>query len=486
MKIIVLHSGIPFPNGADYMAESCARAFRLLGHEVYELGGYHKGRVREIYKVLDLAEEIKPDFVLHLYGLYFPVDYVDKLNQKGIPTVLWVQNEEKEFNLTMGISHRYSLFCSYTTLTLERHKALGANVMYLPIAADHTIYHPLKPPPKKDIDVTWIGAPHRKRLELAEKLQKFFPNSFFDFSLSLPAQKVNEIYNRSKVVVGIYQDCDAPFSALTGRRCTLNTERAWGCPCRTFEVPAARAFQLQCYREDLPSVYDEDEVALAEEDELVDKVTYFLENEEERQRIAEAGYKRTIKEHLYTHRMREIIDRLIQDGLIDGTKTERGLFDEVDDRYKIKPAASDHLRVLKELFRQVAKYVRSRRVLHLKCGGGMGSEILAKRAAYVLGVDDDHIVLSFARVKHPRPNLVFTEREGLASSLLFDSICYITLEEIPQNDLTLLERIARDHLDPKRGKVFIGGKLRENIDGFETIWQKGELKILKGNRRTAR
>ena len=61
MKIIVLHSGIPFPNGADYMAESCARAFRLLGHEIYELGGYHKGRVREIYKVLDLAEEIKPD-----------------------------------------------------------------------------------------------------------------------------------------------------------------------------------------------------------------------------------------------------------------------------------------------------------------------------------------------------------------------------------------------------------------------------------------
>jgi len=44
MKVVVLHSGIPFPNGADYMAESCARAFRLLGHEVYELGGTIGGK----------------------------------------------------------------------------------------------------------------------------------------------------------------------------------------------------------------------------------------------------------------------------------------------------------------------------------------------------------------------------------------------------------------------------------------------------------
>ena len=482
MKIIVLHSGIPFPNGADYIAESCARAFRLLGHEVYELGGYHKGKVTEIYKVIDIAKETKPDFILHLYGLYFPVEYVDKLNEMGIPTVLWVQNEEKEFNLTMGISHRYSLFCSYTTLTLERHKALGANVMYLPIAADHTIYYPLEPPPEKDIDVTWIGAPHKKRLELAERLRRFFPNSFFDFSLSLPAQKVNEIYNRSKVVVGIYQDCDVPFSALTGRRCTLNTERAWGCPCRTFEVPATRTFQLQRYREGLSFLYDEDEVAIAEEDELIDKVAYFLENDEERQRIAEAGYNRTLREHLYIHRMKEIIDRLVQDGLIDGPKT--GPFDKVDHRYKIKPVASHHLQLLKELFQQVAKYVRSKIVLHLKCGGGMGSEILAKKAAYVLGVDDDHIALSFAKVKHPRPNLVFTEREALDPGFLFDVICYITLEEISQNDLALLRSFARDYLDSKRGKVFLGGKLRENVDGFEVIWQKGEFKILKGHRRT--
>ena len=479
MKVVVLHSGIPFPNGADYMAESCARAFRLLGHEVYELGGYHRGKVREVLKVLDLVEEVKPDLVFHLYGLYLPIEIIDRINRKGVPTVLWVQNEEKEFNLTMGISFRYSLFCTYTTLTLQRHKALGANVMYLPIAADHTIYHPLDPPPEKDIDVAWIGAPHKKRVQIAERLKRLFPRSFFDFSLSLPAERINEVYNRTKVVIGIYQDCDAPFSAITGRRCTLNTPRAWGCPCRTFEVPAARAFQLQCYREDLFSVYDEGEVALAEEEDLEEKVDHYLKEEEERERIAEAGYRRTMREHLYTHRMLQVIERLVEDGLLDGTKVKReGPFDRSDPRYGILPSPEEELRELGEVFRSLKRRVGSRDVLHLRCGGGMGSEILARGANYVLGVDDDPIAVSSAIVNHPRPNLAFAELKEVPSDRRFDVLCYILRDGLEGGDLELIREMSRAHLKPK-GKVYVGGKI-EGVEGFEVVWQKGEMKLLRG------
>lgn len=478
MKVVVLHSGIPFPNGADYMAESCARAFRLLGHEVYELGGYHRGKVKEIFKVLDLVDEVKPALVLHLYGLYLPVEIVDRINQKGIPTVLWVQNEEKEFNLTMGISSRYSLFCTYTTLTLDRHRELGANVMYLPIAADHTVYYPLDPPLEKDIDVAWIGAPHRRRVQIAERLKKAFPRSFFDFSLSLPAEKVNEIYNRTKVVVGIYQDCDEPVSAITRRRCTLNTERAWGCPCRTFEVPAARAFQLQSPREDLPSVYSPEEVALAEEEEIEDKVAYYLKEEGERERIAEAAYRRTIREHLYIHRMRQILERLTQDGLLDEKKALNGPFDKPDPRLHVSPSSRSEVGELKRVFYRLRPRVREKRVLHLGCGGGLGSELLAKKANLVVAVEEDPLLLCYARVNHPRPNLIFVDPSTLKEQFghNFDATCFVTLNA--DKDISSFIEQSRRFLKPG-GEIFLGGRVAER-KGFKVIWQKGDLRLMKG------
>jgi len=41
-------------------------------------------------------------------------------------------------------------------------------------------------------------------------------------------------------------------------------------------------------------------------DELIDKVRYYLSHEDERARIARAGQARTLREHTYLHRMREL------------------------------------------------------------------------------------------------------------------------------------------------------------------------------------
>lgn len=43
------------------------------------------------------------------------------------------------------------------------------------------------------------------------------------------------------------------------------------------------------------------------EDDLTDKIKYFLEHEKEREDIAKAGQKRTLKEHTYSERMKELI-----------------------------------------------------------------------------------------------------------------------------------------------------------------------------------
>jgi spore maturation protein CgeB len=47
-------------------------------------------------------------------------------------------------------------------------------------------------------------------------------------------------------------------------------------------------------------------VTYGSEDELVEMIRHFLEHDDERGRIARAGQKRTLREHTYEHRMREL------------------------------------------------------------------------------------------------------------------------------------------------------------------------------------
>ena len=45
-------------------------------------------------------------------------------------------------------------------------------------------------------------------------------------------------------------------------------------------------------------------------DDLVEKIRHFLEHEDERRRIAAAGQRRTLTEHTYGHRIRQLAGML--------------------------------------------------------------------------------------------------------------------------------------------------------------------------------
>jgi len=45
-------------------------------------------------------------------------------------------------------------------------------------------------------------------------------------------------------------------------------------------------------------------------DELGDLITYYLEHDEERKAIAQAGYERTMRDHLWKHRLKNIFQEI--------------------------------------------------------------------------------------------------------------------------------------------------------------------------------
>ncbi|MNV28901.1 hypothetical protein D3C71_1201070 [compost metagenome] len=72
---------------------------------------------------------------------------------------------------------------------------------------------------------------------------------------------------------------------------------------------ASGTFQLSDARDDLATFYtpDEEIVTFNTQQELMDKIRYYLANEEERQRIALKGLERTLRDHTYPKRVNELL-----------------------------------------------------------------------------------------------------------------------------------------------------------------------------------
>jgi SAM-dependent methyltransferase len=82
------------------------------------------------------------------------------------------------------------------------------------------------------------------------------------------------------------------------------------------------------------------------------------------------------------------------------------------------------------------------RVADLACGEGYGSEVLARRAAEVIGVDANPAAHDHARLRYPRPNLRF--ERGLVEEFSgpCDAIVFLqTIEHVADPD-RLLDRFA--------------------------------------------
>ena len=76
---------------------------------------------------------------------------------------------------------------------------------------------------------------------------------------------------------------------------------------RLFEIPSTKTFQIV---DKCPSDWfiDGHEIVLfTDKYELLSKVNYYLNNDQERIRISNNGYKRLLKEHTYQHRVKEIL-----------------------------------------------------------------------------------------------------------------------------------------------------------------------------------
>jgi len=281
-----------FPTAAGYHIE---RALVSLGHRVTYVGlpaterpGYDNS-VPVTGIVAALPE--KPDFFLWIdpAGRYFPPGIEDL----PIPTACYL------IDVHLG-TWRYQAARFFDVVFIAQRdyleafrRAVGHNQVYwLPLAAAPDVHRDHSLPRIYDVGfVGNIARAHRKtararRLKLIAK--RFHTNDFY--RMYMP-EEVGKVYSQSRIVFNCSIAGDVTMRIFEGTACgalVLTDAIANGLD-ELFEIGR----EIVVYQDDV---------------DLLEKIAYYLAHEEEREAIARAGQKRTLKEHTYAHRAAKMVE----------------------------------------------------------------------------------------------------------------------------------------------------------------------------------
>ncbi|MFG6486785.1 glycosyltransferase [Roseateles sp. BYS78W] len=206
-------------------------------------------------------------------------------------------------------------FDFFTSSDYECHnkyvKAGLPHVIHFPFGANPRLYKPLNQP--KRHDASFIGGWNPAREWLIGRLRKAgiqvavagfgWPGGIIEHDAMV------RMFNETRINLNLTNSrCwDLRMLAthpVNGLRQLRSHKTAEQIKARHFEINACGAFQLSYYVEGLERAYriGEEVAVYAEPDEMIDKVRYYLADNDLRERIAAAGLARTLTEHTFARR----------------------------------------------------------------------------------------------------------------------------------------------------------------------------------------
>lgn len=261
-------------------------------------------------KLISLVREYKPFLMFSVKAENIYPQTVEKIKKQGVTTACFYIDLMDHWPVISKLAPAYDYFFNQCHIVLRRlrNELNLKNAFYMAHSAE-----PL-PDPLADrvnkYDVSFIGThnneiyPNRERYLLAIKdlgLHIWGTDGWLNTSLkdcfhgrSMGDQRF-DIYGHSKIVIDINWDV-MPAEGLSNR---------------PFEVTGSGAcFFVDLVREDIKRCYEEGKefVSFKNEQDLRQKIRYYLEHGEEREKIARAGYNKTVAEHTYINRVKQLLD----------------------------------------------------------------------------------------------------------------------------------------------------------------------------------
>ncbi|HSZ58686.1 MAG TPA: glycosyltransferase [Tepidisphaeraceae bacterium] len=298
-------------------------------------------------RLLEIVRSEKPD-------LMFTVLYENELD-KNIVRRISFETDTTTFNWFADDHWRFESFSRHwapcfnwvsTTAgsALPKYGRLGyRNVIKTQWGCNHYLYRKLDVPLK--YDVSFVGQPHGNRRAVIEALRgaglnvATFGGGWDGGRIS--QEQMIEVFNSSRINLNLSNASmvpptparrvasaflrHVPGAMAAWRRIRKRTPKGAGANAslpvaspsdqikgRNFEVPGCGGFLLTGLADNLTSYFEPGcEIAcFGTLDELLATARRYLHDDEQRTRVAGAGYERTLSQHTYVHRFTEIFEHI--------------------------------------------------------------------------------------------------------------------------------------------------------------------------------
>jgi hypothetical protein len=253
------------------------------------------------------VDHLAPKEDMKLFGTYDANIWVDfgEDGLKGVipydlvlppsPRIYWCSDSHLGYEYRRDMAKKFDYVFVAQKRAMEDFAKEGIQAEWLPHAFEPEAYHDLefhKPFECliKKYDVAFVGnVNNEKRIDFLDRMFKEFPNFYFGQAR--------------------FQEAAKKFSQA---KICLNVSHVDDINMRTFEIMGSGNFLLT---EWIPTIEElfQDGVHCAmfkTFDEAVDKAKYYLAHDDERERIAKAGYEECMRKHTIDHRVDRILNAI--------------------------------------------------------------------------------------------------------------------------------------------------------------------------------
>lgn len=261
-----------------------------------------------------IVEDFKPGLIITANGSNIDEEILQYLKQKGIPIFNFYPDPipYNNFSFIKRIPS-YTCIVTYSKDHVPSWYLLGAKkVLYLPFASDPSVHSPHS---LSENEKTFYYSP-LAYLATWQPYAALFPRKLVKFGLKIWGDQWYRLDKNSKLKqcwqgegIGIGDEFSKVCSSASIIFNVVRPVNGQSHSMKTFEIPACGGFMLTNRTEEQINFFPEDIAAVyfSTEDELIDKVQFYLKNESIRKSILVKGYE-IAQNHRYFHRMQTLID----------------------------------------------------------------------------------------------------------------------------------------------------------------------------------
>lgn len=274
-----------------------SKIFKLVPARIKNLLGLNDKYKKILFKQI---QHYKPD-VIYIHDVtYFTTEEIKKIKNWAKLVVGQIAYPKP---LNQNILKSYDLLISSLPNLVKDFKKMNIKTEYLKWCFEDTILDNIKRS-KKIYDVTYVGglSPHHsKGNKILDKVSREINVNIWGYGRpgikSAWGRKMYKIFSQSKIIINRH----------------INISGLYANNMRMFEATGMGALLITDSKKNMDEFFktDSEVVTYKSAEDLIAKIKYYLKNEKERLKIAKSGQKRTLKDHTYKKRMREL-DKILK------------------------------------------------------------------------------------------------------------------------------------------------------------------------------